>query len=175
MCCERGRLAEGPRLLPWSRVMRPMARAARCSVAALILVAGVAAGQSEPEVRGAWIRGTVAGQSSTGAFMDITSAQDSTLVSAATPVARVAEVHQMAMVGDVMKMTPVPRLALPAGKTVELKPGGYHVMLMDLKRPLKTGEHVPLQLIFEGPDKQRRVVDVQAEVVDVAAQGPSTR
>jgi len=131
-----------------------------------------AAAASAPVVSGAWIRGTVPGQHATGAFMSITSPRDVALVEARTPIAGTAQVHSMAMAGNVMKMEPVPRLEVPAGRTVVLKPGGYHVMLMDLKRPLQKGERVPITLVFEGPDRQRRVVDVLAEVRELGAASP---
>ncbi|MDB5939812.1 MAG: hypothetical protein JWP77_2176, partial [Polaromonas sp.] len=62
------------------------------------------------------------------------------------PVAGVAEVHEMKMEGDIMRMRALPMLDLPAGQTVQLKPGGYHLMLMDLKQPLPKGGTVPLTL-----------------------------
>lgn len=101
------------------------------------------------KVEGAWARASVQGQKGTGAFMRLT-AQDATrLVRAESPAAGVAEVHEMKMEGDVMKMRAVPALDLPAGKTVELKPGGYHVMLLDLKAPLAKDTAVPLTLVFQ--------------------------
>ena len=75
----------------------------------------------------------------------------------------------MAMEGNIMRMRGVPRLDLPAGRAVELKPGGYHVMMMGLARPLKKGEMVPIRLTFEGAGKQRQVVEIKAEVRDLAA------
>lgn len=101
------------------------------------------------EVRDAWVRTTVQGQKATGAFMKITARDGAQLVSASSPVAGVTEVHEMKMEGDVMKMRAVPVLELPAGKTVELKPGGYHVMLMDLKTALNKDSTVPLTLVFK--------------------------
>ena len=82
-------------------------------------------------VKDPWVRATVSQQKATGAFMQITSAQDARLVEARSPVAGVVEVHEMTMEKDVMKMRAVKGLDLPGGKSVELKPGGYHVMLMD--------------------------------------------
>jgi copper(I)-binding protein len=81
-------------------------------------------------VKDPWVRATVPAQKATGAFMQITSAQDARLVEARSPVAGVVEVHEMVMEKEVMKMRAIKGLDLPAGKTVELKPGGYHVMLM---------------------------------------------
>jgi periplasmic copper chaperone A len=113
-------------------------------------------------VKDAWVRATVAQQKATGAFMQLQSAQDARLVGARSPVAGVVEVHEMAMSGDVMRMRAIPSLALPAGKTVELKPGGYHVMLMDLKAAVKDGDTVPVTLIVEGANGQRQNIEVKA-------------
>jgi copper(I)-binding protein len=65
----------------------------------------------------------------------------------------------------------VPRLELPPGKTVELKPGGYHMMLVDLKRPLKKGDLVPIRLKVELSDKTVKTIQVMAEVRELAAAG----
>lgn len=100
------------------------------------------------QVEGAWARASVQGQKGTGAFMKITAREPLALVSASSPVAGVTEVHEMKMEGDVMRMRAVPELALPAGQAVELKPGGFHVMLMDLKAPLMKDSRVPLTLVF---------------------------
>ncbi len=101
------------------------------------------------EVKNAWIRTSVQGQMATGAFMQLTAKEGTTLIGASSPVAGVVEVHEMKMEGDVMKMRAVPVLELPAGKMVELKPGGYHVMLMDLKTALKKDNTVPMTLVFK--------------------------
>ena len=85
------------------------------------------------KVEGAWARASVQGQKATGAFMRLTAKDGARLVRIESPVAGVSDVHEMKMEGDVMKMRALPALDLPAGKTVELKPGGYHVMLMDLR------------------------------------------
>ena len=113
-----------------------------------------AAGAQQPaapvEVRDAWVRQTVPGQSGTGAFMKLTAPAGARLIGAQTPVAGVAEVHEMKMKGDVMKMRALQGgLELPAGRTVELKPSGYHVMLMNLKQPIAKGATVPMTLRFE--------------------------
>jgi copper(I)-binding protein len=102
------------------------------------------------EVQNAWVRATVKGQMATGAFMTITAKDKLTLIGASTPVAGVTQVHEMKMDGGVMKMGEVKGgLELPAGKAVELKPGGYHVMLMDLKQALEKDSTVPLTLVFK--------------------------
>lgn len=102
------------------------------------------------DVKDAWARATVPGQKATGAFMKLTAKDGAKLVAVSTPAAGVAEVHEMKMDGDVMKMRAVQGgLDLPAGKAVELKPGGYHVMLMDLKAPLPKDSTVALTLVFK--------------------------
>ena len=129
------------------------------------------AAQAQTTVKDPWVRGTVASQKASGAFMHITSAGGGKLVGASSPVAGVVEVHEMAMEGNVMKMRAVPALELPAGKTVELKPGGYHVMLMDLKQQLKPGEAVALTLTIENKDGKRESVEVKAAVKPLATPG----
>jgi periplasmic copper chaperone A len=129
------------------------------SVSALFLSVAASA---QVTVKDAWVRATVAQQKATGAFMQLESKQDAKLVSAQSPVAGVVEVHEMAMEGGVMKMRAVPNLALPAGKAVELKPGGYHVMLMDLKGQVKDGDTVPVTLVVEGKDGKRQSIEVKA-------------
>jgi len=100
-------------------------------------------------VQNAWARATVPGQTATGVFMNLSSAAGARLVSASAPVAGLAEVHEMRMEGDVMKMAALKNgLELPAGKTVELKPGSYHLMLMDLKAPVKKDSDIALTLVF---------------------------
>jgi len=137
-------------------MIRKFAVAAALSFAAFAAAAQVAV--SEP-----WVRGTVASQMATGAFMKITAAAPARLVGARSPVAGVVEIHEMAMVNNVMRMRAIDALELPAGKAVELRPGGYHVMLMDLQRDLKEGETVPLTLVIEQGGK-RQSVEVKAPV-----------
>jgi periplasmic copper chaperone A len=111
-----------------------------------------------------WVRGTVASQKATGAFMRLTSDKNARLVAASSPVAGVVEIHEMAMENDVMKMRQIPGLDLAAGRTTELKPGGYHVMLMELKQQMKGGETVPITLVFEDEAKKRFTQDIKASV-----------
>ena len=120
--------------------------------------------QAQTTVKDPWVRGTVANQKATGMFAQITSASGGKLVSASSPVAGIVEIHEMAMDGNVMKMRAVAGLDLPAGKAVDLKPGGYHVMLMDLKKELKPGETVSVTLVVEGADKKRETLEVKATV-----------
>ena len=137
--------------------------------AAGIAVASTASAQIA--VADPWVRGTVTGQKATGAFMQLKSSADTALVAAASPVAKIVEIHEMKVEGGMMKMNAVDRLALPAGKPVDLKPGGYHVMLMDLVKPLKDGDTVPLQLTFEDKAGKKQTVEVKAVVRPLAASG----
>jgi periplasmic copper chaperone A len=101
-------------------------------------------------VDGAWIRATVAGQQGTGGFMKLTAREDLRLVSVSSPAAAVAEIHEMKMAANnVMEMRAINGLDLPKGKTVELKPGSYHLMLMSLKQALPKDSAVPVTLIFK--------------------------
>ena len=132
-------------------------------IAATLVTTSVAHAQTT--VAEPWVRSTVAGQKATGAFLQITSATGGKLVSASSPVADVVEIHEMTMEGNVMKMRALPKgLDLPAGKAVALKPGGLHVMLMDLKQPLKAGDMVPLTLVVEGAANKRETIEVKATV-----------
>jgi len=127
------------------------------------------------EVRDAWVRQSVPGQSGTGAFMKLTAPAGARLVGVSTPAAGVAEVHEMKMDGDTMRMRALPALDLPAGKTVELKPGGYHLMLMDLKQPLAKGASVPVTLRFEDAKGAASTLELKlpvgAPAADAAAPG----
>jgi periplasmic copper chaperone A len=141
-------------------------------LAALTLASAVAGAQTT--VKDAWVRGTVAQQMATGAFMQITSAQGGRLVSVQTPVAGIAEIHEMKMSGDVMKMNAVPSIELPAGQMVELKPGGYHLMFMALKQQIKAGDSVPVTLVIEGKDGKRETLEIKLPVKALGAAMPMT-
>lgn len=131
----------------------------------------VASAQAQPvEVKDAWIRGTVGGQKVTGAFMNLTSRSPARLVAVSSPAAGVVEIHSMKMDGGVMRMFAVDGVDLPANRTVKLAPGGYHVMLMDLKRTLKTGERVPLRLTFELAGMKRETIELEVEVRPVTGE-----
>jgi copper(I)-binding protein len=118
------------------------------------------------------VRGTVAEQKATGMFAKLTSANGGKLVGASSPAAGSVEVHEMKMEGDRMTMAAVPALDLPAGKAVELKPGGYHIMLLGLKQQLKAGDKLAVTLVVEGKDGKRQNVEVQAEVRALGAPKP---
>jgi hypothetical protein len=101
--------------------------------------------------------------------MQLTANEAATLVAVESPVAGSVQIHEMQMENDVMQMRQISRLDLPAGKSVELKPGGYQVMLMDLKQPLKKGKSVPIKLRFEAKDKTFKTIEVQAQVRELGA------
>ena len=134
----------------------------------VLLATAALAAHAQTTVKDPWVRGTVAGQKATGMFGQVTSTSGGKLVSASSPVAGVVEIHEMVMDGNVMKMRAVTGLELPAGKPVDLKPGGYHVMLMDLKQELKTGESVPVTLVIEGAGGKRESVELKAPVKALA-------
>ena len=133
--------------------------------AAFTTVCAVSAFAQNVTVTDAWARATVQGQKATGAFMKITAKDNAKLVSASSPSAGVVEIHEMKMEKDVMKMAALPNgLELPAGKAVELKPGGYHVMLMDLKAPLAKDSTVPLTLTVQDAKGVKSNIELQVKV-----------
>jgi copper(I)-binding protein len=140
------------------------------TLAALALAASA---HAQVSVKDAWVRATVAQQKATGAFMQLTATQDSRLVSVQSPVAGTVEIHEMGMVDNVMRMRALPAgLALPAGKAVDLKPGGYHVMLLDLKGQVKEGDTVPVTLVVEGKDGKRETLEIKATARALNAAAP---
>ncbi len=140
------------------------------ALATLACTAATALAQNV-EVQSAWIRTSVQGQKATGAFMTLTAKDGSRLVSAASPVAGVVEVHEMKMEGDIMRMRALPNgLDLPAGKAVALQPGGYHIMLMDLKAALPKGSTVPMTLSFKDAKGVESKLELKLQVA-VSAPG----
>jgi copper(I)-binding protein len=139
-----------------------------CITLAIGLALASSAG-AQVTVDQAWVRATAPGQPVAGAYLKIKSAQAAALVAVRTPVTARAEIHEMKMEGGIMKMRPVTRIELPAGKTVELRPGGYHLMLMNIAKPLRPGETVPITLVIEGADKKRQEIEINAEVRDMTA------
>ena len=125
------------------------------------------------EIKNAWVRSAVPGQSATGAFMTITHKDGARLVRGASPMAGLTEIHEMKMEGDIMKMRPVPQgVELPAGRAVDLAPGGYHIMLMDLKGSLPSDSVVPITLWF----KDAKGVESPLELkLPVAARAPNAK
>jgi len=141
-------------------------------IALALAFAGVAASAvAQVRAENPWVRATVPGQMATGGFVELTSTRDATLVKVESPVAATVEVHGSEMKNGVMTMRAAPNLPLPAGKQVKLAPGGFHIMLMDLKQAVNTGDSVPLKLTFEYPDKTREVVEISAPARALGATG----
>jgi len=130
----------------------------------LTLATGPVLAHNGAHVRDAWVRATVPQQKTTGAFMTLDATRESKLVRVMSPVSEHVEIHEMVMQDNVMRMRQIPSIALPAGQVVELKPGGYHIMLIDLKQQIRAGDHVPLTLVFEHSDGTQERIDVQAPV-----------
>ena len=115
-------------------------------------------------INNAWVRATVPAQSSSGAFLDITSARSARLIKAETSVAKTVEIHSMSVAEGVMRMRELKELALPAGKKVSFSPGGYHLMLVDLSRPLRAGERITLKLTTLDANNIQQVTSALATV-----------
>jgi copper(I)-binding protein len=141
-------------------------------VTTLSLCAGLAQAQTV-EVSDAYARATVTGQKASGAFMTLRSAAATQLVGASSPVAGSVQVHEMKMDGDVMKMRETSALDLPAGQPVELKPGGYHIMLMDLKGPLQADQKIAMTLTFKNAAGQTSKQQLQVPVRAMGGSGAS--
>ena len=135
---------------------------------AAALAAGGASAQSV-DIQDAWVRASVPGQTATGAFMKLRAAQGATLVSVSSTSAGLAEVHEMTIQAGVMSMRALrDGLALAPGQTVELKSGGRHLMLMDLKEVLRRGDLVDLTLVFRDRVGQTVTVPMKVPVASVS-------
>lgn len=141
-----------------------MNRIRQASLFAVVALAATLA-RAEVTVTEAWVRGTVPGQKATGVYMKLKSSEDATLVNAASPAAQIVEIHEMVMRDNIMAMRSIDDVPLPAGKTVELKPGGHHVMLIDLVKPLAKGDKVPVTLTIVGKGNKRTRLEIKAEVM----------
>lgn len=134
----------------------------------LLLGAYAAAAVGAVTVSDAWVRGVVASQTATGAYLTVTSTTATTLVGVASPAAETVEMHEMMMHGDMMMMHPVKRIAIPANGKVDFAPNGYHIMLIGLKRPLVDGQKIPLTLTFEDAAGAQGSTTVEAVVRPLA-------
>ncbi|EKZ98100.1 copper chaperone PCu(A)C [Cupriavidus metallidurans] len=154
--------------------MQAKFRAARAASIATLALAGLLASaqaMAQVDVSDAWVRGTVPAQTASGAFMTLHAHQDAKLVGVSSPVGT-AELHEMKMENNVMRMRQIPSLDLPKMQDVQLKPGGYHVMLMGLKQQLKAGDTVPITLKFEQNGKViEQQVNAQVRDMTASAQG----
>lgn len=137
--------------------------------ASLMLFSGAALAQgSDVQITNAWARATPGGAQTAAAYVTVESPTGDRLTGASTPAAQKTELHEMTMEGSVMKMRPVEGIDLPAGEPVTLKPGGYHIMLTGLAKPLKEGETFPLTLDFAKAGAKQ----VNVTVEKVGSMGP---
>ena len=129
------------------------------------LTANAQTSAAEPSLRvfDVWAKTTVPGGSVSAAYMHIKSAKPLRLLKVESPAAAAAEIHNMKMKDGVMEMRAVDAIDIPVNKMVELKPGGYHIMLIKVAKPIVKGDSVPLKLTFESADKKTFVVDVVAK------------
>ncbi|MDY7540013.1 copper chaperone PCu(A)C [Undibacterium sp. 5I1] len=119
--------------------------------------------QAQVKIDDAWVRATVPQQKATGAFVRLTSVKPTRLVEVLSPAAGVIEIHKMDMVDNIMKMRKIDGIDLPAGQNVELKPGGFHIMLLDLKSQVRAGDKIALTFVFEDQNKKRENMAIFAE------------
>jgi copper(I)-binding protein len=125
---------------------------------------------AQVKVEDAWVRATVPAQNATGAFMRLSASTNLRLVDARSPVAGRVEIHDTQTDRNgIVRMRAIPGMDLPAGGTVEFRPGRYHIMLMDLKQQMKVGDIVPLTLVVAARDGRRQNIEVQAPVLPQAS------
>ena len=146
-----------------------MAAGLRSVIAILLTLAAAvpcgAASASEPvHVANAWIRATAPGQQAAGAYFDLTSSVAAALVAAESPAAGKAELHTMTMDDGVMRMRALDKVELPAQRTIRFAPGGLHVMLTGITKPLRPGDRVPLMLTVQTAGGVKSTLKVVAEV-----------
>lgn len=123
-----------------------MTRSALIAACLLVLTSLPALAGDDVEITNAWTRATAPGQQVGAAYMTLTSKTDMTLESVESPVAGSVEIHSMTMKDGVMRMRKLETLPLKANAPEHLAPGGFHLMLFDLKKPLKIGETVDFTL-----------------------------
>ncbi len=119
---------------------------------------------SELDVRDAWIRATVPGQPVAAAYLTLRSSTNLRLVSARSEVARAVEIHEMSLTDGVMRMRHLESLDVPGGHEIRMTPGGIHLMLLDVRRPLLSGEQVELDLVTVTGDEKPRSTHVRVPV-----------
>ena len=147
--------------------------ARRAIIVGIAVFAFAATAAAQVTITDAWVRGMVPGQATTGAYMRIQSAKDTALVGVSSPVAQIAEIHEMKLDAGLMTMRAHPKLAIGAGRTVELQPSGAHVMMMGVGRTLAAGDTVALTLEFVDADGRKRKMDLKVPVLPIAATGPA--
>jgi periplasmic copper chaperone A len=129
----------------------------------MISMAGFAvSAHAELKVSNAWVKPTLAGQPVAGAYMTLTSDKAVQVIDVLTPVAGKAEIHSMSMDGNIMRMKRLDHLALKPGQPVELKPGGLHIMLMELHHQIKAGEVIPIRLVTQDGSGNKATISINA-------------
>lgn len=139
----------------------------RILVGVAVLAASIFFGAAQAgnlSVSKAWVRPAVSGQQVTGAYMDLMAKRAAKLVKIESPVADAVEIHRMAMNDGVMEMRELETIELPSNQTVRLHPGDYHLMLIDLKKPLRPGERVPLKLTLLNSNGRTEVLSILVPV-----------
>lgn len=119
---------------------------------------------TDVRVDNAWARATAPGQPVAGVFMDLTAAADMILVGARSPASNSVELHTMAMDNGVMIMRQMEKIDLPKDKTVNFKPGGLHIMLIDLKAPLRANDKTRVTLRLTDKGGKPSEIDVEVPV-----------
>lgn len=114
----------------------------------LVISSTAASAADSVSIENAWVRPTTLGQDVGAAYMSFNSKQDVTLISVSSDATKSVEIHSMSMQNGVMKMRMLEKLAIKAGKPYKLEPGGFHLMLFDLKKPLTAGQYVNFELTF---------------------------
>lgn len=143
-------------------------------VVAAILIVSAQMAAAQVTVLDPWVRGTVEGQTSTGAYMTLKSDKGVRLVTVTSPLAARSSIHEMSMNGNVMRMRTLESLPIPAGSTVALEEGHDHLMLEGLSHALKEGDQIRLTLTFVDASGNKQSVDVQAPVRPLGAPAPAT-
>jgi copper(I)-binding protein len=142
--------------------------------AAAALAVPIAFAAESVKVANAWVRAPVSGQKTAAAYLELTADRNLALVAAGSPAAGRVEMHSMTMDGGVMRMRALPRVDLPAGQTVRLAPGGTHLMLLDLKQPLKAGDKLPLTLSLQPSEPAASSLTTVTVEAEIRAAGTST-
>ncbi len=137
------------------------------AIVGLILFLLCGSARATVVVTDAWARATPPGQEVGAAYMNLKSDRTVSLIAIQTPVAEGVEIHEMSMRNGMMKMRMLESIDLPSGKIVKLAPGGFHLMLFNLKNPLKTGENIEIELSIKDTkgkiSKQKVRIPVRAD------------
>lgn len=137
----------------------------RSAVLAAFAVGACNAALAEVTASNAWARATAPGQKTGAAYVTLRSTGDAKVLGVSSSAAGRAELHTSMIMSGVASMHPMDALELPAGQAVELKPGGDHIMLMELRHPLRHGEKLPLVITVEEAGGKRSRIEVEARIV----------